>query len=124
VLRELHANGIKTFASFEPVIEPAESLRLIEKTLEDDSVEHYKIGKLNNYKGLDRGVDWESFLIEALKLLRPAGKKIYVKKCLRDLAKGVELTADEVNPERWMVRTTAESPPQSESSPQPTFCEA
>ena len=95
------------------MIEPSESLRLIEKTLEDDSVEHYKIGKLNNYKGLDKGVDWESFLIEALKLLRPAGKKIYIKKCLRELAKGVELTADEVNPERWMVRSKAECPPQT-----------
>ncbi|MEG2451208.1 MAG: radical SAM protein, partial [Clostridia bacterium] len=49
-LKILHDNGIKTFASFEPTIEPEESLKLIKKTLEDNSVDHYKIGKINNYK--------------------------------------------------------------------------
>lgn len=33
-LKTLHDNGIKTFASFEPTIEPEESLKLIKKTLE------------------------------------------------------------------------------------------
>jgi len=102
-LSELHAAGIRTFASFEPVVEPAESLRLIEQTLQDNSVDHYKIGKLNNYKGLDRGIDWQDFLIEALALLRPAGKQIYIKKCLRELATDVRLYEDEVDPERYIA---------------------
>ena len=49
-LKILHANGIRTFASFEPTIEPEESLKLIKRTLEMDCVNHYKIGKINNYK--------------------------------------------------------------------------
>jgi DNA repair photolyase len=104
VLSILRSEGIKTFASFEPVVEPSESLRLIERTIDDDSIIHYKIGKLNNYKGLDRDVDWRGFLREALAMLRPAGKQIYVKKCLRDLAPDVALSADEIDPERYIVR--------------------
>jgi DNA repair photolyase len=104
VLKELHDAGIRTLASFEPAIEPTESLKLIERTVKDDSVDHYKIGKLNNYKGLDRDVDWQGYLREVLAMLRPAGKQIYVKKCLRDVALDVELFADEVDAERWIVR--------------------
>lgn len=103
-LKILHENGIRTFASLEPVIEPAESLKLIEKTLEDDSVDHYKIGKLNNYKGLDKGVDWQKFLKDALSLLRPAKKQIYIKECLRELAPEVPLFEDEISPEKYIVR--------------------
>lgn len=62
------------------MIEPFESLRLIEQTLSDDSVDHYKIGKLNNYKGLDRGIDWQGFLSDALAMIRPAKKQIYIKR--------------------------------------------
>jgi DNA repair photolyase len=103
-LQALHDTGVRTFASFEPVIEPSESLRLIERTLQDGSVDHYKVGKLNNYKGLDRDVDWQGFLREAIALLRPAGKQIYIKKCLRDLAPDVPLREDEIDPERWIAR--------------------
>jgi len=101
VLNELRRAGIKTFASFEPVLEIPESLKLIEQTIKDDSVIHYKIGKLNNYKGLDKGKDWRDYLKEALAMLRPAGKQIYIKKCLRDVAPDIELFADEIDPERY-----------------------
>ncbi|GHV12572.1 hypothetical protein FACS1894219_05750 [Clostridia bacterium] len=104
VLKELHDNGIRTFASFEPVIEPEESIRLIEKTLSDGSVDHYKIGKLNNYMGLDKGIDWQRFLVDALVMLRPSGKQVYIKKCLRELAPAVVLREDETNPERYIVK--------------------
>ncbi len=57
-LKTLHENGIKTFASFEPTIEPEESLKLIRRTLKDNSVDHYKIGKINNYKNEDKWQDW------------------------------------------------------------------
>jgi len=103
-LKELHNAGIKTFASFEPVIDPGESLKIIEKTLYDNSVVHYKIGKLNNYKGLDKGLDWQGFLKEALAMLRPAKKQLYIKKCLWMLAPDVELFEDEIDPERYIVK--------------------
>ncbi len=104
VLSELHSTGIKTFASFEPVVEPSESLKLIEKTLRENSVDHYKIGKLNNYKGLDKDIDWQAFLRDALSMLRPAKKQLYIKICLREKAPDIELYKDEIDPERYIVR--------------------
>jgi len=103
-LKTLHDAGIRTLASFEPVVDPAESLRIMERTLQDNSVDHYKVGKLNNYKGLDKDHDWQGFLREAIAMLRPAGKQIYIKKCLYELAPDVRLREDEVDPERWIAR--------------------
>jgi len=103
-LKVLHESGIRTLASFEPVVEPAESLAVMERSLRDGSIDHYKVGKLNNYKGLDKDQDWQSFLREAIAMLRPAGKQIYIKKCLWELAPDVPLREDEVDPERWIVR--------------------
>jgi hypothetical protein len=104
-LQTLHNNGIKTHASFEPVIDPEESLKLIAKTLELNCVDHYKIGKLNNYKGLDKGINWESFLQRALAILRPAGKQVYIKHGLRVLCPHTPLTPEETNPEQYIVRS-------------------
>jgi len=103
-LKQLRDMGIKTFASFEPVLEIPESLKLIEQTLRDDSVVHYKIGKLNNYRSMDKGHDWQNYLCRVLEMLRPTNKQIYVKKCLRDVAPDVELFEDEIDPERYVVR--------------------
>ncbi len=105
-LKTLHDNGIKTFASFEPTIEPSESLKLIERTLKDDSVDHYKIGKINNYKNADKWQDWEKYLFNCTKLLRPAMKKVYYKFCLRKLAPNVILWDNEKDPDLYNVRTT------------------
>lgn len=96
-LKTLKENGVPTFVSFEPVIEPSESLALIERTLADDSVDIYKIGKLNNFRGLDKLVNWTDFLRSAVDLIRPAGKKMYIKKDLREAAHQVELFPEEMN---------------------------
>ena len=80
----------------EEVIDPEESLRLIEKTLDDESVDVYKVGKLNHYQGLDKKVDWSQFLKEALRMVRGAGKRIYVKHDLRIAAHDVPLYGNEV----------------------------
>jgi hypothetical protein len=85
-------------------VELLQSLKLIEQTLRNDSVVHYKIGKLNNYKGLDKGLDWQGFLQEALAMLRPSKKQLYIKKSLRDVAASVELFEDEIDPERYTVK--------------------
>ena len=95
-LKTLHKEGIQTFVSFEPVIDPEESLRVIERTIRDDSVDVYKVGKINHYQGLDKGVDWSSFLREALKMIRAAEKRVYVKHDLRVAAHDVKLYGNEV----------------------------
>jgi len=92
-LKTLHENGVTTWASFEPVIEPEESLALMRATL--DFVDIYKVGKLNNYKGIDKKIDWTAFLKSALSILRPAGKRIYVKNDLAQNAPSVVLSKQE-----------------------------
>ncbi len=103
-LKILHENGIKTFASFEPTIEPEESLKLIKRTLADNSVDHYKIGKLNNFRREDKWQDWGKYLQDCVNLLRPTGKQVYYKFCLRKLAPEVELTDEEINPDEYIVK--------------------
>jgi len=103
-LKILHDHGIKTFASFEPTIEPEESLGLIRRTLELDCVDHYKIGKINNYKREDKWQDWAKYLQDCVDLLRPTGKQVYYKFCLRKLAPNVVLTPQEKNPDEYVVR--------------------
>ncbi len=108
-LKTLHDNGIKTFASFEPTIEPEESLKLIRKTLELDCVDHYKIGKINNYKSEDKWQDWGKYLQDCVDLLRSTGKQVYYKFCLRKLAPNVLLSDAEKNPDEYIVRIKDES---------------
>jgi DNA repair photolyase len=103
-LKALHDAGIRTFASFEPCLDPSESLKLIRATLADNSVDHYKIGKVNNYKGMDKGVNWTSYIQEALSLLRAAGKQIYVKSGVRALISGIEYRPEEIDPDYYVVR--------------------
>jgi len=103
-LKTLHDSGIKTFASFEPCLDPKESRLLIERTLADNSVDHYKIGKVNNYKGMDKGVDWTSYLKYVLSILRAAKKQIYVKSGIRGLVSGIEFSPEEVDPDFYVVK--------------------
>jgi hypothetical protein len=73
--------------------------------LADDSVDHYKVGKVNNYKGMDRGVNWTQYLKTALSLLREAKKQIYVKSGIRALVSGIEYLPHEVDHDFYVVRT-------------------
>lgn len=70
-LKAAHALGIKTWASIEPVIDPVESLKIIQQTL--GYVDHYKVGSLN-YNKLANAVDWIKFRAQAIGLL---GSKSY-----------------------------------------------
>jgi len=88
--------GVRTCASFEPVIEPEESLALIDASLQLDCIDFYKIGKLNNYQGLDEHIDWSDFLARALELLRDKGKRVYIKQALREAAPNVALKPEEI----------------------------
>jgi hypothetical protein len=68
--------------------------------------DEYKIGKLNNYQGLDKKIDWPAFLREAVDILRDAEKPFYIKNDLRAAAPSialaeVEMTADAHCIEPW-----------------------
>ncbi|HUS50082.1 MAG TPA: radical SAM protein, partial [Candidatus Paceibacterota bacterium] len=81
ILKICMENNIKTWASFEPVIIPDQSIDMILKSL--PYVDVYKIGKLNNFQGLDKNIDWVDFLEKSVEILRENKKPFYVKKDLR-----------------------------------------
>ena len=103
-LNRLHDCGIRTFASFEPVIDPKQSLNLMRVTAEEGCVDVYKVGKLNNYKGLDKEIDWTDFLGKAVEILRGNGREFYVKEDLRRCAPTIELFGDETVADAHTVR--------------------
>lgn len=96
-LRKLADNGIITWASFEPVIIPKQSLNLLSKIV--GFIDHLKIGKINNYKGFDKTIDWSKFIFESVRILRDSkmNDKFYIKKDLLIHNKGVYLSGNETN---------------------------
>jgi len=74
--------GIKTWASFEPVIIPNESLDLLDYVGYKKYVNYVKIGKLNNYNGIDKTINWTKFLNDAVNIVRKYKIPFYIKKDL------------------------------------------
>jgi DNA repair photolyase len=107
-LRQLHAAGVKTWASIEPVIDPVESLAIIEASL--PYVDAYKVGKWN-HDARANATDWPAFGRAAVDMIRAAGKALYVKADLRPHMPDGYLTATECDmnglslPERPAERT-------------------
>jgi len=79
-LKTLHENGIKTWASMEPVIYPEQSLEIMELTKK--YVDSYKIGKLNHFKKHEDKFDWTKFLTDAVSIMRKNETDFYIKKDL------------------------------------------
>ena len=96
-LKCLAENGIKTWASFEPVIIPEQSLNLLSEV--STFIDHVKIGKINNYKGIDKKIDWAKFIFNSVRILREAGMndRFYIKKDLLIHNTGVYLSGNETN---------------------------
>lgn len=80
-LHKAYNLGIHTWASLEPVIDPAQSLQIIRET--SSFVDEYKIGRWNHDPRAEQ-IDWKSFGEQAIELCLSLGKKFYIKK---DLAK-------------------------------------
>jgi hypothetical protein len=102
-LTALRGEGIRTFASFEPVFDPEESLQAIKECAVLNCVSNYKIGKLNHHPK-EKEIDWISFLIRALEIVRPTGMNVYIKKDLREACHSVWLSDNEKDPTRQHVR--------------------
>lgn len=94
-LRFFAENRINTWASFEPVIIPEQSLNVLKQIA--GFIDHVKIGKLNNYNGLDKNIDWTKFLDDAVKICRQYKTKFYIKHDLNAFNRGTMLSLAETN---------------------------
>lgn len=94
-LKKIHDLDIKTWASFEPVIIPDQSLEIMRMSI--PYVDIYKVGKVNNFNGIDKTIDWTDFLEKSVAVLRKNKKPFYIKKDLRDAAQSVKLFGNETN---------------------------
>lgn len=79
-LRRAKEKGIPTWASFEPVLDPEQALRLIEQT--NGLVDEYKVGKWN-HDARAKDIDWSTFARQAVELLEKIGANYYIKNELR-----------------------------------------
>lgn len=93
-LAKLHAAGIRTWASLEPIIDPRETLEIIGETY--GFVDQYKLGRWNHDPRAER-IPWAAFLAAAIKLLRDLGKPFYVKDCLRPYLGKIEISPEEAD---------------------------
>ena len=93
-LKRLHEEGITTWASFEPVVIPEQSLHMLEMSA--PYLSHCKIGKLNNFNGLDAKIDWASFIRDAVNICRQHNLPFYIKKDLEPFNKYVNLNFNEL----------------------------
>jgi DNA repair photolyase len=75
--------GLATWVSLEPVIDPAEALAVLERIGELGAAPHVKIGKLNHHDEWVQGVDWRAFVAAAGALCAKHGLDVYWKESLR-----------------------------------------
>jgi DNA repair photolyase len=88
-LKVLSGNGIKTWVSFEPVIIPEQSTSLLSKI--SSFVDAVKIGKINDYNGIDKRINWAEFIKNSVEICRDNKLPFYIKKDLAMFNKGVPL---------------------------------
>ncbi|MEN6431160.1 MAG: hypothetical protein ABFC80_10030 [Coriobacteriales bacterium] len=74
-----HEHGLQTWASIEPVIDPAQSLELIR--LAAPFVDLFKVGRWNHDHRAD-AIDWRAFARDAVALLDELGAAYYLKQDL------------------------------------------
>ena len=55
-----------------------------------------KIGKLNNFKDIEKKINWYSFLKAAVGICREAGLPFYIKKSLSALKQDIYLSENEI----------------------------
>lgn len=81
-------HGIETWVSLEPVLDPDQSLKVIEET--HGFVDLYKIGILNH---VPNDTNWRRFGTKAIELCQKYGKRYYVKHDLARHLSGVAYTS-------------------------------
>lgn len=91
-LEKLKEAGIKTWVSLEPVIDPKQTLQIIDRT--QAFVDQYKVGKLNHYPSR---IDWGDFGRRVVDKLNDYGKKFYIKKDLAQYIPRDKITDEQRN---------------------------
>lgn len=91
-LQTFYSKGIKTFISFEPVIFPLQTLKLMEATTE--FVNEMKIGRWNHSTEANK-IDFNSFGRAAIKFTRFVDQTAYFKDDLRAAMQGFEFLPQE-----------------------------
>lgn len=81
LLKKAKESGVKTWVSLEPVIDPEQSLKIIEETHE--YIDLFKIGKLNHHE-MAKGIDWSKFANQALEMFNRYNCDYYIKKDLKE----------------------------------------
>ncbi len=81
-LRIAHEHGIQTWASLEPVLDPATALELIRLTR--GFVDEYRIGTFNQGRHPVSTIDWQQFARDAIALLLQLNKPFYIKRDLQN----------------------------------------
>lgn len=79
-LLELHKAGIETWASLEPVIDPAQTLEIIQRC--HGYIDTFKVGKWNHAKEA-AAIDWADFTARAVAMLDKYGCRYYIKDDLK-----------------------------------------
>lgn len=77
-LRKAKEKGIRTWVSFEPVLDPEQVYQLYDMT--KGFVDLYKIGKLNHYKN---DTDWRAFGLRMIEMCERHGKEYMIKDALK-----------------------------------------
>jgi S-adenosylmethionine synthetase len=70
----------------EPVIDPAQTLALIEATHE--FVDHYGVGKMNHNPEIEKNIDWPKFRADVEAMLKRYGKEYMIKAALAEASRG------------------------------------
>ena len=93
MLKALWENDIRTFVSIEPVLDPDESLTVMEKVI--PWVDEFRVGKLNHDRDREARIDWPAFARRAKSLLMQVDntKVIYFKRDLRESMGDLEIPA-------------------------------
>lgn len=81
-----HKQGIRTWVSLEPVIDPDQTLDLIDYSHSD--VDLFKVGMIN-YNPISKEIDWKYFTERFISKMQLYGKEYYIKEDLRKAA-GIE----------------------------------
>ena len=82
-IKHAQERGIRTWVSLEPVIYPEQAIEIIQKL--HQFVDHWKVGKINHMKKIEKKVDWIRFREEVRELLDSHDADYYLKKSLTEL---------------------------------------